>query len=89
VVKLFLQSNMLMAYCFTSCLILHLMHCIIFLLVHIWLIYLLGHMYAEPELEEPTEQAQAKDLSNIAWIKASPGAFTNSPCLLFVYALRL
>jgi hypothetical protein len=34
---------------------------------------MLGHV--EPELEEPTEQAQDEDLTNLVWIKASPGAF--------------
>jgi hypothetical protein len=37
----------------------------------------------ESELEEPTEQAQVEDLTNLAWIKASPMHLTNVPCLLF------
>jgi hypothetical protein len=49
------------------------MHCTIMLLAHIWRIYPLGHVYAEPELKEPTEQAQAEEFTNLVWIKASPG----------------
>jgi hypothetical protein len=33
----------------------YLLCCIISLLAHIWSIYPLGHIYAEPELEEPKE----------------------------------
>jgi hypothetical protein len=47
----------------------HALHIVI--LAHIYA-YTLDH--AEPELEEPLEQVQAKDLTNLAWIKASPGA---------------
>jgi hypothetical protein len=43
---------------------------------------LLGHMYAKPKLEEPTEQAQAEEFTNLVWIKVSPGAFNHTPCLL-------
>jgi hypothetical protein len=50
------------------------MLCTITLLAHVWLIYPLGHMYVEPNLEEPTKQAQAEDFTNIVWIKASPSA---------------
>jgi hypothetical protein len=39
--------------------------------------------HAEPEFEELTEQAQAEDLTNLVWIKASPGALTHAPCILF------
>jgi hypothetical protein len=48
--------------------------CIMSLLAHIWSIYPLGYIYKEPELEEPKEQAQAEDFTNIVWINASPGA---------------
>jgi hypothetical protein len=34
---------------------LHPMHCTIMPLAHVWLIYPIGHVYAEPELEVPTE----------------------------------
>jgi hypothetical protein len=45
------------------------------LLAHVWLIYPLGHVYAEPKLEEPMEQAQAEEFTNLVWIKASLSAF--------------
>jgi hypothetical protein len=38
------------------------MHCTIMLFAHVWLISSIGHVYAEPELEVPMEQAQAEDL---------------------------
>jgi hypothetical protein len=44
-------------------------------------VLILSHTYAcvidhvEPELEEPIEQAQVEDPANLAWIKASSGAF--------------
>jgi hypothetical protein len=50
------------------------MHCIILLLAHIWLLYPLGHVYTEPELEVQGEQPQTEELTNLAWINASPGA---------------
>jgi hypothetical protein len=65
-----------------SCFTLHLMHCTIILLAHIWLVYPLGHVCAESELEEPTEQAQGEEFTNLIWIKASPGAFNHATCLL-------
>jgi hypothetical protein len=39
-----------------------LMQCIIFLLAHIWLIYPLGDVYKEPELETQVDQAQEGNL---------------------------
>jgi hypothetical protein len=48
------------------------MHCIIMLLTHIWLIYPLGHMYAESELEKPTEQAQVKEFTNLPLDQGKP-----------------
>jgi hypothetical protein len=39
--------------------------------------------HVESKLEEVTEQAQAEDLTNIAWIKASPSAF-NQCSLYFI-----
>jgi hypothetical protein len=59
------------------------MHCTIMLVAHIWLIYPLGHVYTEPELKEPTKQAEVEEFTNLLWIKASPGAFKTCPCLLF------
>jgi hypothetical protein len=48
------------------------MHYTITLLAHIWLIYLVGHVYAELEPEEPTEQIQAKDCTNLDWDQGKP-----------------
>jgi hypothetical protein len=50
-----------------------------------WSIYPLGHIYAESELEEPKEQAQAEDFTNKIWIKASPGVSHHNPWLLFFW----
>jgi hypothetical protein len=55
------------------------MHYITLLFVHSCA-FVIDHV--DPEFEEPTEQAQAKDLTNLVWIKASPGAFNHVPCLL-------
>jgi hypothetical protein len=48
------------------------MHYTITLLAHIWLIYLVGHVYAELEPKEPTEQVQAKDCTNLDWDQGKP-----------------
>jgi hypothetical protein len=58
------------------------MHCTKMSLAHVWLIYPIGHVYVEPELKESTMQAQDEDFTNIVWMKASPGASHQSPCLL-------
>jgi hypothetical protein len=58
------------------------MHCIILILAHIWLIYPLGHVYAELEPEVQAEEARVEAITNLAWIKASPGAFNHAHCLL-------
>jgi uncharacterized membrane protein len=41
------------------------MHYTIMPFVHVWLISLIGHVYAEPELEVPTERVQVKDFTNL------------------------
>jgi hypothetical protein len=41
------------------------MHCTIMPFAHVWLISSIGHMYAEPELEVPTEQVQVEDSTNL------------------------
>jgi hypothetical protein len=43
--------------------------------------------HAKSEFEEPTEQAQAEDLTNLSWIKASSGASNHILNILlnFVY----
>jgi hypothetical protein len=53
------------------------MPCIILLLTHIWLIYLLGHMYVylDLELEELTEQVQDEDFTNLALDQGKPRCF--------------
>jgi hypothetical protein len=38
--------------------------------------------HAKPELEEPTEQAQVEEFTNLVWIKTSLDAFNHAPCLL-------
>jgi hypothetical protein len=58
------------------------------LLAHVWLIYPLGHVYAEPELEEPMKQAQAEDFNNIVWVKASLSPL-NQYSLSFISNLAL
>jgi hypothetical protein len=59
------------------------MHCTIIFLALVWLIYSIGHVYAELELEVPTEEVQVEDFTNLVQLKASLGALTNAPCLLF------
>jgi hypothetical protein len=67
----------------------YLLHCIIFLLAHVFA-YMLDH--AEPESEVQEEQvleAFKGHKRQVAWIltlllrKESPGALTIGPCLLF------
>jgi hypothetical protein len=48
------------------------MHCTITLLAHIWLIYPLGHVYAELELEEPMVQAPIEAITNLALDQGKP-----------------
>jgi hypothetical protein len=43
--------------------------------------YMLDH--AEPEPGVQAEQPQAEGLTNLVWIKASPGKSNQCPCLLF------
>jgi hypothetical protein len=75
---------MLMDYCFASCLTMHFMHCIMLTLAHIQPFHALDQAHVEPEPEVQAEQAQAEGFTNIVWIKASPGALTNDPCLLLL-----
>jgi hypothetical protein len=48
---------------------LHLLHCIVMLSAHAFA-YSLGH--AEPELEEPAEQAQDEDFANLVLDQGKP-----------------
>jgi hypothetical protein len=41
-------------------------------LAHVWLISPIGHMYVEPELEEPTKQAQVDDFTNLDLTQGKP-----------------
>jgi hypothetical protein len=59
------------------------MHCTVIFLAHVWLISPIGHVYAELELEVPTEQVQVEDFTKLVRLKASHDALTNAPCLIF------
>jgi hypothetical protein len=72
---------MIMLLLFCIALIFHLMHRIILLLAHIRLFYTLDH--TEPKSGIQAEQAQAESLTNLVWIKASPGA--SHPILDFYF----
>jgi hypothetical protein len=63
----------------------HLMHCTILPLAHIRS-FMLGH--AELEFLEPTEQAQAEDLANLALNQGSLGSL-NQYSLSFILNLAL
>jgi hypothetical protein len=51
---------------------LHPMHCIIMSLAHVWLIYPIGYVYAEPELEVPTGQVNVEDFTNLDFTQGKP-----------------
>jgi hypothetical protein len=74
-----LFNNILSAYCLHGVAFAYLSHCIIWLLAHVCQ-YKLDHA----ELKVQAEQVQVEDLTNLDWIKASPGALTNDPCLLLL-----
>jgi hypothetical protein len=48
------------------------MHCTIIFLAHVWLISTIGHVYAEPELEETMERVQVKDFTNLDLTQGKP-----------------
>jgi hypothetical protein len=48
------------------------MHCTIMFLAHVWLISSVGHVYAEPKLEEPTERVQVEEFTNLDLNKGKP-----------------
>jgi hypothetical protein len=48
------------------------MHYIISLLAHIWLIYPLGDVYAEPEPKGHVEQARVEAITNLALDQGTP-----------------
>jgi hypothetical protein len=55
---------------FRISLILHLMHCIILLLAHIRLFYMLDHVEPEPKVQ--VEQAQAQVVTNLVLDQGEP-----------------
>jgi hypothetical protein len=48
------------------------MHYTIMFLAHVWLISSIGHVYAEPELKEPTERVQVEDFTNLHLTQGKP-----------------
>jgi hypothetical protein len=48
------------------------MHYTIMSLAHVWLIYLIGHVYAEPKLKVTTEQVEAEDFTNLDLNQGNP-----------------
>jgi hypothetical protein len=51
---------------------LHPMHCTKMPFTHVWLISPIGHVYAELELEVPTEQVQVEDFTNLVDSRQAP-----------------
>jgi hypothetical protein len=60
------------------------MNCTIMSLAHVWLIYLIGHVYAEPELKVPTERVQAEDFTNLDFNQGKPQCI-NTYSLSFIF----
>jgi hypothetical protein len=74
-------------YNFASCWILHFMHCIMLTLAHIQPFHALDQVHAEPVSEVQAEQAQVEAITNLVWIKASPGAFNHTRLLISIFTL--
>jgi hypothetical protein len=51
---------------------LHPMHCTIIFLAYVWLISLIGYVYAEPELKLPMLQVQVEDFTNLVLTQGKP-----------------
>jgi hypothetical protein len=64
------------------------MHCTIMFLTHVWLISLMGHVYAELELEVPMEQVQVEDFTNLVLTQGKPWC-TNQCSLSFILNLSI
>jgi hypothetical protein len=64
------------------------MHCIIMFLAHVWFISSIGHVYAELELEMPTEQVQVKDVTNLVLTQGKPRCILPKS-LSFIFELYL
>jgi hypothetical protein len=47
-------------------------------LAYVWLISSIGHVYVEPELEEPTERVQVDDFTNLVDSRQAPVHLTNA-----------
>jgi hypothetical protein len=67
---------------------LHPMHCTIMFLAHVWLISLIGHVYAELELEVLTEQVQVEDFTNLVLTQGKPWCI-NQCSLSFILNIYL
>jgi hypothetical protein len=57
------------------------MHCILYVVSHTYT-FTIDH--AEPEFEEPMEQAQVKDFTNLELDQGKPSASHQSPCPLYL-----
>jgi hypothetical protein len=64
------------------------MHCTIMSLAHVWLISLIGHVYAELELEVPIEQVQVEDCTNLVLTQGKPRCI-NQYSLSFILNISL
>jgi hypothetical protein len=64
------------------------MHYTIMFLAHVWLISPIGHVYAELELEVPTEQVQVEDFSNLVLTQGKPRCI-NQCSLSFILNISL
>jgi hypothetical protein len=64
------------------------MHCTIMFLAHVWLVFLICHVYAELELEVPTEQVQVEDFTNLVLTQGKPRCI-NQCSLTFILNIYL
>jgi hypothetical protein len=66
------------------CIVMHhialctLMHCTRMPFAHVWLIFLMGHVYAELELDVLTEQVHVKYFNNLVDSRQAPTRLTNA-----------
>jgi hypothetical protein len=51
---------------------LHLMHCTIIFLAYVWLISLIGYVYAEPELKLSMLRVQVEHFTNLVLTQGKP-----------------
>jgi hypothetical protein len=83
-----LHSNVLAISVYASYCTLHPMYCIIIFLAHVWLISLVGHMYAKLELDVPTEQIQVAEFTNLVLTQDKPRCI-NQYSLSFILNISL